>query len=261
MLDAEPGRSRNGSSAEVMQQPVFLQPVFVIEGLEELPNGVRLDQLHVGVGAIFLDQLAGDDGVAFANRTPFKLHFDLASGQLRAMAPPMTLPRGGLYQVSVQIEPQARLDDAGAEGEVTALEEPGEEASLVVSGQVVEDHIGRPSQDEPAPLPWTPTDSADIGGLRRVEMIPFSYSSTRSVRFMLADIELAGGESQELQLQLQVGAWVQETVEPALVHALDNRPSGQIVDDVVNTLEVRERAEDGGAGMDQLIGTMDVEVR
>jgi hypothetical protein len=253
MLDGGPGVGSAGDEASLMRQPVFLQPIFELEGLDQLPDNIRLDELHLGVGAIFLDNVDSEDGMAYANQTPFQLHFFIQDGQIVVEAPPMTLPQGGRYQVSVQIEPQAlELDNTIR---AASLEGDSEESSLLVSGRVTEDD----GDKEPAPLPWRPTSLEDAGGLQEdAKVISFSYRSARTVRFTIDDVLLEGGRRNELVLQLQLAEWVTETVSPALSQALGDRT--EIADQRLDQdISLTEHTDEGG--MDGLIGGMDAEVR
>jgi hypothetical protein len=268
ILDSGAERVADDSSGDsTTHQSVVIQPVFVLDGMDELPDGFSLDELHLGVGAIFLDRIEADDGVAFANRNPFQLHFIIRDGQLRATAPTMTLPQGGIFQVSVQLEPQPRLADVEDVSGVTSLGTPGDDASLVARGRIAKAHYPPLTEDEknePAPLPWKPIELEDMTQLRReVTVVPFSYASNRMVRFVLEDVELVGGSENQLVMRLAVNDWVREIVRPALNDALsdvdDEDPNTERQQDL--DLELRERLDEDGAGMDRLIGGMDVEVR
>ena len=263
------GTSPSPDALSIMQQPVFLEPVFVLEGIEELPDGMILEELHVGVGAIFLEVVADDTGIAYANRTPFQLHFDVVSGTNIAEAPRLTLPHGGDFQVSVQLEPQILVGPAAPQT-IASLEGDPEEASLLVSGALYEtDYTNEDDEggtiDEPVPLPWYPDDDVEeaVSGLRRtVRRIPFTYSSARTVRFIVDEVHLEGGSSNQLVMRLQVATWVEETIKPALYSALSD-----IADDGIDStvedenIDLSDRLESAGGGMDGLIGGMDVEVK
>jgi hypothetical protein len=263
--DSSHGGAWDGAG-QVVRQPVFLQPLFVLDGLDELPRGIRLDELHLGVGAIFLDLLDSQDGIAFANRTPFRLHFFIKEGRVTAAAPPMTLPQGGRYQISVQIEPQRSLTRAEHPNGLTSLEVPDDEASLVVGGTISEASFTDPrdgGEAEPAPLPWYPVELEEVDQLRRTtERLEFSFTSRRTVRFILDEVELEGGSPTELLMQLQVGSWVEETVSPALRRALGERAGGERPADPLEGVDLDLDGRLGsGDGMDGLIGGMEIEVR
>jgi len=262
------GSSSSADELSIMQQPVFLEPVFVLEGIDELPDGVTLEELHVGVGAIFLEALDDDTGIAYASSTPFQLHFDVLSGSNEAEAPRLTLPHGGDFQVSVQLEPQILVGPGSIPNVVASSEQP-DEASLLVNGAVYETEYTQGDDDdgtieEPVPLPWIPDDvDEDMSGLRRtVYRIPFTYSSRRTVRFIVDEVHLVGGSSSRLVMRLQVGKWVEETIKPALYNALsdlaDQALQGEF--DRGENIDLTDRLDSAGGGMDGLIGGMDVEV-
>ncbi|MCA9563298.1 MAG: hypothetical protein KC561_07405 [Myxococcales bacterium] len=119
------------STTNQQQQTVTLEPVFVIEGLDELPVGLHLDELRLGIGAIFLDRIDSEEtGIAFANRDPFQLRYAIGQGHNTDSGPSMTLPEGGTYQISVQLEPQI-LDTDVTRGVI-----------LDVDSNVLLDHLG-----------------------------------------------------------------------------------------------------------------------
>jgi len=248
-----------------MQQPVFLEPVFVLEGLDDLPEGVVLDELHLGVGAIFLEVVGDDSGIAYANHTPFQLHFDDLTGNQIVEAPRLTLPHGGDFQVSVQLEPQVLVGPVAEAEAVARAEGDPQESSVMVSGTVsdvtYDDDDG--SEDEPVPLPWLPPEISEaVSGLQRTQIgIPFSYSTDRTVRFVVDEVHLTGGSTSQLIMRLQVGTWVEETIQPALISALSDIADNPVDDgNVEQELDLDEKVEAVGDGMDGLIGGMDVEV-
>lgn len=275
-IEELPVASSEEAGVEVVDQPVVVQPVFVVSGLDELPADVRIDELHLGVGAIFLDRVdTSDDGVAFANQTPFSLHFDIRDGELEAYAPTMTLPRGGRYQISVQVEPQHLLG-VDIDQAVRQMASDASEASLLVTGTYIktryeaeEDEHGeirgrdKDNEAEPAPLPWVPNGTDDVGRLLRdVERIPFTYSSQRTLRFILDEIDLRGGEENDLILELRLGPWVEEAVKPAISELLEtdeaSRFNGEEVENInIYVEEDLGELEDGIGG---LIGAIDVYV-
>ena len=249
----------------VMQQPVFLEPVFVLEGLDELPAGVVLEELHLGVGAIFLEVVGDDSGIAYANHTPFQLHFDELTGDQTVEAPRLTLPHGGDFQVSVQLEPQVLVGPVAEADAIARAEGDPQESSVMVKGTVQEvtyDDDG--SEDEPVPLPWLPEEVGEaVSGLQRTQVgIPFTYNTDRTVRFVVDEVHLIGGSTSQLIMRLQVGTWVEETIQPALVSALSDIADNDVEDgNVERNLELDEKVEAVGDGMDGLIGGMDVEVK
>lgn len=269
LLDGDTaGSSSSADGLSIMQQPVFLEPVFVLEGIDELPDGVTLEDLHLGVGAIFLEILEDDTGIAYANRTPFQLHFDVLGGKNVVDAPRLTLPHGGDFQVSVQLEPQILVGDPSTVA-VASVEGDPEEASLLVNGAFYETEYTQDNDDgtieEPVPLPWIPDDDVDeaVSGLRRtVRRIPFTYSSRRTVRFVVDEVRLEGGTSNRLVMSLQVGRWVEETIKPALYNALSDLADQGLENDEFDreNIDLTDRLDSVGGGMDGLIGGMDVEV-
>jgi len=257
--------ARTGIDSHTVQQPVILEFVFELEGLDELPDGLTLDELHMGVGGLFLEQLDTDSGIAYAHPRPFQLNFEIKAGSVVARAPNMTLPQGGDYQVSVQLEPQILRSPEVSSGVVASVGD-GEEASLSVSGTVNEATYPLPgddSEDTPVPLPWYPDEAEESGDLRRdIAARSFTYISDRTVRFSVDQVELLGGTRNELTLRLDIGAWVAETIQPALAEFLGAEQPDQegaespLKDDIDLTEPVGELD-----GMDALIGGMDVEAR
>lgn len=265
----------SGSASDdlaIMQQPVFVEPIFVLEGLDALPEGLSLNQLHLGVGALFLEVMDNDSGIAYANRTPFQLHFEIVDGVHVAHAPPLTLPHGGHFQVSVQLEPQMLVSTA-TPGGVANLGGTPAESSLVVSGAVTQTGIEANSDgtvDDPEPLPWMGDPESDaeeagqaISGLRRtIRYIPFTFSSARTVRFTVDQVQLTGGSSNQMMMTLQVGNWVEETIKPALISALGDIADAELSDDgSVEDIDLTDLVEHVGGGMDGLIGGIAVEVK
>lgn len=266
ILDGDEVTENTGeTAATTVQQPVFIAPVFVLDGLDELPRRIHLDTLHLGVGAIFLDLIdESDDGVIYANETPFQLHFDIENGQVVAEGPLMVLPRGGDYQVSLQIEPRPFLRNR-PEDSIRSLQDNPDEASLVVTGTVKDSSWSDDDDDEEEPIPdtWLPEGFEDVHRLTRTTSeIPFAYHSDRMVRFTIDNVQLIGGSSIELVMQLQVGDWVVETIQPALDNALGDMSREELEDPLEGRdINLNEQLDEMGDGMDSLIGGMDVEVR
>lgn len=259
------GETAAEAESRRMMQPVFVEPVFVIDGLDELPRGMRIETLRLGVGAIFLDLVEDQTGVAYANQAPFLLDFDLRAGDEAAYAPLMQLPRGGEYEVSVQLEPQYLGDGGAGLIEAVAGAEPTEESSVVLSGYV-EETVYIPSSDgtidEPVPLPWYPSAS-DLR--REIVRTPFSYESARTVRFSVDHVTLTGGSRIAMVMHIDVASWIEESLRPALDDVLGDRRTlaaipGSDTDLGDDYIELHDTFGELG-GEDSLIGGMDIVLR
>jgi hypothetical protein len=261
----EGGETAAEAATRQMMQPVFVEPVFVIDGLDELPRGMRIETLRLGVGAIFLDLVEDQTGVAYANQAPFLLDFDLGAGDEAAYAPLMQLPRGGEYEVSVQLEPQYLGDGGASLIDAVAGAEPTDESSVVLSGYV-EETVYIPANDgtidEPVPLPWYP----GVSELRReIVRTPFTYESARTVRFSVDHVTLTGGSRIAMVMHLDVAAWIEESLRPALDDVLGDRRTlaaipGSDTDLGDDYIELHDTFGELG-GEDSLIGGMDIVLR
>jgi len=256
------GSSYAGDEHGVAEQPVIIEPVFIIDGLDDLPAGLVIDEVHLGIGAIFLELIEGDEtGIAFANRDPFHVFFDLGASDT-AGAPTMTLPQGGRYLVSVQVEPQM-LDGGAVEPTRTAsVNTDPVEGSFAASGMIYQTEIvmDDPTVEEPIPLPWYP-EANSVSGLRaNVTGVPFEYVSSRTVRFVLDEVTLEGGTSHRLMLHIDLGNWVRDTIHPVLAEAMGtDMVDGSTIG--TQTIDVSAALDGLDDDLDSLLGDIDVEVR
>ena len=224
------------------ESPLTVRTRFIVDGLDDIADGVHIDSLSMNVGAIFLDPLTDQDtGFSFANRHPFNLDFALSDGFLEEAGPEMHLPFGGDFVVSVQLEP----DD---EQEVTV-----EIAGAYVETVEVEDGMDR---TEPMPLPWrnrarTPSDR------RLQQVVPFTYRSNRVARLQVADISLDQYGDYELVITLEIDNWVEETVLPAV----QSRQARSFEAHFNDRLNVENVTVEEGVGIEGLIGDMGVEAQ
>jgi len=221
-----------------------LRTHFAIDGYEAAADQVVLERLYLHVGAIFLESTdGGADAVAFANRQPFELDFDVASGVTQIAGPDLLLPYGGSFHVSVQVEPSPSLisatkadADSGASAVAEGLWFPSDMTARDTS----------PYADEPSPLPWRPKhgmDDADFAG------IDFSYRSEGAIRIHLATISLDNEGDYELALNLHLEEWISHAVLPALVDSLDERrrpDASSFADTLISFNEPVDTRDDGG---------------
>ncbi|MBN1946246.1 MAG: hypothetical protein JW797_11255 [Bradymonadales bacterium] len=274
LLQDDPAGSQEApGNIPLGEQTVALQSVFVLAELDRLPPEVHLEDLYLGVGAIFFEPTDGSDaGFAYANRDPFALHFQIDQGEIRAVAPTIILPEGGEFQISVQLEPQRLLAQHPGSALYSAPEET-DEVSLVLTGTY--EKPGRLPKDplvatEPAPLPWRPqpNESRDLQSESKSaepEEIPFIYVSDRSVRFVLGEVDLESGSAVELVMQVPFGLWVEENLSPALDRALDSgSPEERVSGDLNSEIDLDlsrwlEGPDDDG--LDGLIGGIQVIIR
>ena len=231
------------------EQAVTVQTRFIVSGVNDLRDDAgeqlaNLEDLYVNVGAIFLDP-ADASSIAFSSRDPFALHFDIAAGETDIYGPEFQLPYAGDFFVSVQVEPAGTVvsDDKDEDGD-----------SLVVHGEFFQD----PTQlrtDEPSPLPWDPKD------VHSLSSVDFTYRSDAVARIQLGEIHLREKGTYELVLTVNVADWLRDEVLPAVVDhheslAADDEP--QRFDDEFDFEGV---FDEGGAGVESLVGDMGVNTR
>ena len=238
--------------------------MFVLEGLDSLPNNLSISSLYMNVGAVYLEPLTEEDGgFSFANLDPFSLHFDLSEDAI--IGPEMVLPFGGDFVVSMQLEPSR--DDARptveVEGSITRLrghekssEDQDPEADPMPLPWREADPMPLPWREtDPMPLPWreadqTPLPRQEEAQSDNIEMIPFTYQSNQIVRITIDDVTLSEDGSYELLLAIRLNNWIDEIVIPAVQSQHDIDIPEENEEAVVVVEEV--------AGLEGLIGDINL---
>lgn len=233
-----------------VEQGLTVQTRFEIVGWDDAADVLDVERMYLNVGAIFLEPVTDGSAASFANREPFALEFRPTEGGVSQLGPEMILPHGGTFAVSVQLEPTTTMDgDKDADDAAS---------SVVVDGRWTPSTPSSSSEErrfEPSPLPCIPKEADG--------RIPFSYASDAVARFQVEEITLEGDGVYELVVTLRVGAWLDETVVPALENEVTRqRRSGDLERFAANFFElVDSRAEGDTVGIEGLFGGMDVTTR
>jgi hypothetical protein len=216
-------------------------PEFSVEGTQQIPEALRLTQLGFSVAQIELIPANGGQTVVVDD--PFRVEFDMASGELTRRQAAFTVPEPGTYAVEVRLEPidedtpyTFRLD-----GEISP-----EIAEALESGN--------PHQDggNPIPDPFHPDDdeTSESGG--EANWVTFEYLSEKAVTYRLDSVEL-GSERRILSFELNINDWADELIEPIaeLARAHTNEDTSEQTD-VAQTVDVTRTLDSTGRGYEFL---------
>lgn len=182
---------------------VLITPEIRIAGLDQLDDGVYLEDLYLGIGEIRLEPVDDPMGVVYVTREPLFLHFDLGAGQWALSGEPMLLPQGGQYMVTLHM---GAVDDGQTTMRVDGLmADPGDDHGFLSANAI-----------EPTPLPMRTVQ----GGLHgrtdaeqpRVAWVPWTYSTSRKVNVALNDVIFES--DQTLVINFDVSAWIGDVIEP-----------------------------------------------
>jgi hypothetical protein len=230
------GCSGDPDSPEAADTAVRVTPVFSVEGLDQMSDGVVVDDLYLGIGEIRFEPLMDDTGVTYVVRNELHLHFDLESGGYTVAAEPIELPRGGEYLISIALAPNAsdRGDLHGRTirvyGQFGHLTDP-------------EDTIGV-NADEPVPLPWR-----QRGG---VEWVSWTYATTQQADIVLNDVEFADDTDETLAIAFDVSSWVSDVHAPVSDAVEESGVLSSEIGDDEMVVDVSEDLDATGSGVQQI---------
>lgn len=213
---------------EAEAKAATVTPEFRIHGLQQLPQGLLLDELGLSVAEIRLEPLRGSHGVAYTTSRPLDLRFDIENGETRHQGQTVQIPETGRFLVSVRLEP-AELDP-----QIGGEEADFQRGSLSLFGYVrsdfsasVDDEDGSQGDEDdendgnPLPLPVEPIGDDPM-------WTPFAYASQRVVFYTFSDVELVGGE-QSLTFHFDLNDWASTAVTP-IVDAVEKTSDDGVVD-------------------------------
>lgn len=257
--------AEEGEALEVSEGALQVTPLFRVTGLSGAEE-IFLQDLYLGVGEVRLEPLGDVDEVVYVTRTPMHLHFDLAAGEWVLEGAPLTLPHGGDYLVSVSLEPVEGVDAPHSVQINGLFARKGEAAGPL--------HV--PTADEPMPVPWRdPTDAGEVGCAptsRRVEWVPWTYTTQRPMDVMLNDVQFVEeADEQSLVITFDLQEWLEEAFRPLRTavetsegEKLGEPPSddgpGETPSERVEPLDVTTALDTLGAGLDSLEGRSEARV-
>lgn len=221
LVSAGCGEMSRADDLRTKRDAVRIVPKFKLEGTENLPDNLRIENLGLAVSEIQLTPNNPDGSVAYSTKEGLGLDFRVGDGETVRQGSQMTLPETGDYDVSLRLEPVV-----GNQQEQTTDKRA---YSLRVSGYVAGDGVvrvdpredGETSDGHPVPFPASPdrTDSdsedppvSDKPGLPK-QWTPFEYESTKSVVYTLDEVEFRGGR-QILSFSFNADKWAFEVVDP-----------------------------------------------
>lgn len=254
--------SEEHSSEHTTERPVRVVPTFHLEGTDEVPEQLRLEDLGLAISEIELTPSSPDDSVAYSSRAPMGLEFHVEDGEVQLSGDELVLPEPGTYDVSLRLEPTgSRRDATGAK--------QSRDYSMRISGYVAGNGIVRVDRDDdgenedgrPVPFPASPDrDDEDDGNVSdRPELpnqwTPFEYESGESVVHTLDQVEI-GGDRQILSFSFDAEDWALELLEPLSRAVRRKETSPRNPDDqgggsVVDVTREVERLGGGPAEMEE----------
>lgn len=209
--------STGGAGHATAQQAVTVMPEFSIQGTEGLPEQFQLTDLGLVISEIRLEPVADDaNGIAYSNRDPIEMAFDVHGGERTREGESFVLPEAGKYNVSLRLEPVRYQYGQPGSGSY----------SFSLSGYIrgdavlrVDTHSDGEDFGNPVPLPFEPkkVDSED-GKLHDRSAVPkqwtrFQYQSRKSLVYTLDEVEFGAGR-QYLSFVFEVEDWAQELIKP-----------------------------------------------
>ncbi len=254
--------SAENASVHTTEQPVRVVPTFHLEGTDEVPEQLRLEDLGLAISEIELTPSSPDESVAYSSRAPVGLEFHVEAGEIQLTGDELVLPEPGTYDVSLRLEPTGSPSEAGEAKD-------SRDYSMRMRGYVAGNGIVRVDRDDdgenedgrPVPFPASPDrDEDDDGNVSdRPELpnqwTPFEYESKQSVVHTLDQVEI-GGDRQILSFSFDAEDWALELLEP-LSRAVRRQessptnPGDQGGGSVVDVTREVERLGEGPAGMEE----------
>lgn len=226
----EPEAESVETSAQIQQEAVRVTPKFQLEGTEQIPQNLYLTELGLTVFEIRLEPTFGaENGVAYTNREPIRLRYDVAEGEIEKRGSQLVLPDSGTYRVSVKLKP------------VTPKASSGPPFSFMMAGLISDGRRIVPLDSnwdgkvygggEPIPLPFDGVDEeeedsraveaeATENSSSREKWMPFQYTSDDSVYYTIGEVDLVKGK-QDLEFRFEVNDWAEDVVDP-LMEVLDS---------------------------------------
>lgn len=239
------------------REAVTVVPQFELTGAEKLPDELVLDNLGLAVTEIDLTPVDGTEGVAYTNREPVGIEFDVQSGKTVRTGRELVLPESGKFDVSLRLEPvELREDAEGTNGEY----------SFRVAGAIAGDAVvrvdstsdGDDQDGDPIPFPASPertSDESDDGVSDNPELpkqwTPFEYATDKSVVYTLDEVEFVGGK-QALTFTFDAREWSVELVEPLARAVQRTAVENESVTESTSVVDVTREIDKRGEGPEAL---------
>lgn len=213
----------------------IVTPQFRLSGLDDIPQGLSLQELGLSISEIRLEPLNGSDGLAYATTQPFELAFDLSQGQYAMERQSVVLPQTGRFLVSVRLEPDGQgLDENDQVGSLNLRgrvrselldeqESDQDDSDSGLNPTGAGELEGRENDGSPLPLPL---DEHRFGEFS--QWTTFAFRSDRTVFYTFSDVYLEPGE-QILTFDFDLRDWAASALLP-LVDAAELDDTQEEVD-------------------------------
>lgn len=207
---------------ETAEGPVTVVPEFRLQGTDNLPERLQLQDLGLAVSEIQLTPVNPDEGVAYTNRKPMGVDFRVGDGETSKQGRELKLPEAGKYDVSLRLEPvRADRTNGGTAGDNYSFQLAGFVAG---DGIVRVDPHGEDDEQsgDPIPFPASPKRQDDAEDEeQRVsdkpalpkQWTPFEYRTDKSVVYTLDEVQFGSGR-QILSFSFDAEEWALELIKP-----------------------------------------------
>lgn len=242
------------------QGAVQVVPKFELEGTENLPENLRLEDLGLAVSEIQLAPADRKEAVAYSSLDPLGLDFKVGQGEIERKGGEIVLPESGKFDVSLRLEPSRQKQTKRKTAQY----------SFVLSGYIAGDGVvrvdprsnGENQDGDPVPFPLSPdrTDDdeqvSDKPALPK-QWTPFKYRSQKSVVYTLDEVQFVKGK-QYLSFAFDAEEWALELVKPLSEAVQKDSSPARGSNDRKEAVDVTQEIDRLGEGPEALADHMSV---